>query len=69
MQPYKLYKHENCTDAAILPIKFPLFIPEKKGYKIRVQWWNVVNKPFFMDAVETVFINSEDYRKWKLLNA
>lgn len=69
MIPGNLYKHENCTDVAIKIIKRPLFIPEKKGYRVKVSWINVVNpnNTFSIDLIETIFIKSEDYKKWMKL--
>ena len=67
MTPYRIYKHDNCTDMAIMPVENPFFITEKRGYKVKVRWFNVV-KPeniFDMGVMETVFIKAEDMKNWK----
>jgi hypothetical protein len=69
MAPYHLYKHKNCTDTAIMPIKNPLFIPEKRGYKVKVRWFNIVNPEniFDVDVLETIFISAEHMNDWLLI--
>jgi len=67
MRPFQLYKHENCTDVAMMFVKYPVFIPEKNGYKFKVRWFNIVNprNVFDMNEPDTIFIKKEDLPKWK----
>jgi hypothetical protein len=71
MTPWCLYKHENCTDMAICPVKRPFFIPEKNGYKIKVLYYNIVNRDHMFnigyELMETIFVKKEDIAKWKFL--
>lgn len=62
----KLYKHENCTDVAIEILKS---FNGKDFYKLKVSWWNVVNKEnhYPMGVVEKLKISLEDWKKWKLI--
>lgn len=62
-----LYKHENCTDTALMPVKRPFFVPEKQIYKVRCRWFNIVNpnNVYDMGVVDNVVIKAEDIRRWK----
>jgi hypothetical protein len=59
------YKHVNCTDVAV-ECKRIIFIPEKKGYKVKVSWVNVVNpkKHYPCGITEEIFIPSSLIRDW-----
>lgn len=64
MKRYCLYKHERCLDAAINVLKM-FYIPQKNGYKVKVDWYNVsYDTPFRLGVTETVFIRKDDINKW-----
>lgn len=67
MRIHSTYKHENNTDVAILVLKRPFYIPEKREYKVKVEWINIVNpnNVFKMRLTETIRIKEVDMRKWK----
>lgn len=67
MRIFNLYKHENCTDVAILPIKI-FYVFEKSGYKVKVRWFNIVNPDNIYDInfSETIFIKANDLKRWHL---
>jgi hypothetical protein len=60
-----IYKHINCTDVAV-ECKRILFIPEKNGYKVKVNWVNVVNPKNYYPCglTEEIFIPSSLIRDW-----
>jgi len=62
----RMYKHVNNTDVAaeFLEIK-----ETKKGYKVKVQWINIVNPKnfYFIDLIEEIFIRDKDLKNWKVL--
>ena len=63
MKNFELYTHKLCTDTAIMPLK-RYWIPEKNGYKVKVDWFNIAyGKPFRLGCKETVFIKIDDYLK------
>lgn len=64
------YKHVNCTDVAV-ECKRILFIPEKKGYKVKVSWWNVVNNKNYYPCgiVEEIFIPASLIKNWRPLES
>jgi hypothetical protein len=53
-----------------MPVKRPLFIPEKKVYKVKVRWFNVVNPQnmFDMNVIETISIKNKDMQKWRFVD-
>lgn len=63
---YKLYKHINCTDIAARMLH-RFYIRKKDGFKVKVEWVNVVNSDKFynMNCKETIFIKSRDMKNWK----
>lgn len=69
MKKYGLYKHENCSDVLIDVLRI-IFIPEKKGYKVKVNWINCVNKEnlFPIGVSEEIFIPKEKIKEWFLYN-
>lgn len=64
MRKGDLYKHVNCTDVAIKPLRI-VQIP--KGLKVKVSWYNVVNPNHFwpMGLTEEVLITKEQLPNWK----
>lgn len=67
MRAGNLYKHENNTDVALYPVRSPFYVPEKKIYKVKCRWFNIVNplNVYDMGIVDNVVIKAEDIRKWK----
>lgn len=61
-----LYKHENNTDVAIL-IKKSFYIPEKRLWKLKIEWWNIGGRhhPFAMGIEEKIEMTQEQRGKWK----
>lgn len=68
MKTFNLYKHVNCTDVAFMPIKRPFYVPEKKVYKVKVRWFNVVNPKnvFDLGVVDHIEVKLEDTKNWRL---
>lgn len=73
MKAMSLYKHKNNTDVAILVLKaFHFQNPyENKGYyKIKVRWFNIVNRAnmFDMDSQEILTIEQDTFKNdWELI--
>lgn len=68
MRQGSLYKHEACTDVALMPVKRPFFVPEKKIYKVRCRWYNIVNPDNVFECgegIDNVVIKEEDIRRWR----
>jgi len=69
VRPFELWKHRRCTDVAIMPVKNPVYIRAKKGFKVRIRWFNISgsNKtaPRDMDLIETVFISDVERNNWR----
>ena len=66
-----VYKHTNNTDVAMRVVK-SYFITEKNGWKVKVNWINIVNpaNPFVItDSIgplqETHLITREQAKDWK----
>lgn len=70
MRPFELYKHKRCRDVAIMPLKNPVYIREKKGFKVKIRWFNVsgsnAKAPSDMNQIETVFISDVERLNWRL---
>jgi hypothetical protein len=60
-----IYKHKSSKDVAV-ECKRILFIPEKKGYKVKVSWVNVSSGEFAypVGLVEEIFIPSNLIKEW-----
>jgi len=68
MQRGNLYKHKNCTDTAFF-CDWILYIPEKKGYKVKGNWWNISapdSDPWPMGITDKFFISAEQIKEWAL---
>lgn len=71
MKPFQLYKHQYCTDTAIMPVKPLRYSPDRKVYKARVRWFNIVNPKNVFDmhvppnGTENIEIKEEDLKKWR----
>lgn len=63
----EIYKHENCTDAAI-EVQYLRHL-ENGNVKVFVTWLNVVNPEniFPTGEAEVIEIKREDIPKWKEL--
>ena len=68
MIPFRIYKHINCLDAAIIPIK-SFYVKEKKLWKLRVKWVIVKNDKYVRDlgVSERIQITQEQSKDWKLV--
>lgn len=71
MRSFDLYKHENCTDVAIMPLKIYRVNPEY--IKVKLRWFSVHGNqlsksipPFDLGVTETHKINIKDLAKWRL---
>jgi hypothetical protein len=65
MRKHFLYKHDNNTDVALMPLD----IAESGDvYKIKCRWFNIVNPKnvFDLGVVDSVEIKSQDLKKWKI---
>lgn len=61
MKKFILYKHKNCRDVAMMPIR----VVQTPDYLVlKIQWFNVVNEPTTMNLSETVRIKHEDIPNW-----
>lgn len=62
-----LFKHINNTDVAAEFLK-NYYIPEKKTYKIKISWWNIVNPDniYPIGITETITISKEKINDWKI---
>ena len=61
----KLIKHDNNTDVALLVHRI-VYIPEKRGYKIKGSWINIVGEHYPCGITEEVFVNNNDIKNWKV---
>lgn len=61
-----IYQHTSCQDVAV-ECKRIIFIPEKKGYKVKVSWVNVsgIGEPYPVGLVEEIFVPSTLIKEWK----
>lgn len=59
----KLLKHINNIDVAIR-IVWKTLNDSQTFYICKVEWWNIVNVPFFIKK-EYVNINVQDMKNWK----
>jgi len=70
MRTHELYKHINCLDVAIKPIK--IWDVHKDYIKVKLWWYNVhgnrlgIKEPWSMNYQETVKIQKKDLSNWKL---
>jgi hypothetical protein len=64
MQLKKLYKHKNCTDAAIYVLNIYSY-PER--FSLRVKWFNIVNPKniFDMGVRDDIIIKLKDLHNWE----
>lgn len=71
MKPFQLYKHKNCTDVALMPVKSPRYSTTRKVYKLKVRWFNIVNPKNVFDmnvgdnGTDNVEIREEDLKNWR----
>lgn len=65
MRKHHKYKHVNNTDVAIEVVRF-IYISEKLGYKVKVNWLNIVNRDniYPCDVTEEIFIKKENIKDW-----
>ena len=62
---YKVYKHTNNTDVAML-VLHSIWIPQKKAYKVKCRWINIaMMQPTDMGIVQKVWIKKEQLLNWK----
>ena len=63
MNTHELYKHNLCTDTAILPVSIHYHID---GFKIKIWWFNIasVNNIYNMNLKETILIKHKDLKNW-----
>lgn len=63
-----LYKHKNCEDTAI-QIDKKYYIPEKRGWKLKINWWFRSALGGFYPAghKDKVFISKEDWKNWEIV--
>lgn len=68
MRRGQIYKHASCNDAAIEVIRI-VHIPEKRGYKVKVSWVNVVNPKniYSCGLTEEIFIPSSKIKEWEVI--
>lgn len=61
-----LYKHDNNTDVAMMPLEIN-YVKPVNGYRVKLRWFNIVNKnhTFDMGCPDQVFIKQQDFHKWK----
>ena len=65
IKPFQLYKHKNCTDVAMMPIKM-YRIYSKNIVKIKCYWFNITNPDyvFNMGMTDKIEIKMQDLDKW-----
>ncbi len=66
-----VYKHANNTEVAAKVVK-SFWIPEKKGWKVKILWLNIVNPKnvYLIDHnPESHFISRESAKMWKVYDA
>ena len=70
MTPYRIYKHVNCLDVAIIPLKV-FYVKEKKLWKVRVKWIIYKDDKFVrgLNISERIVIRQEDMKNWKFYGA
>ena len=67
MKRMGVYKHWNNTDVAMLVLHW---VKNEHGatYKVKVNWWNIVNRWHNTGVTETLYIPVERFEKeWKLI--
>lgn len=60
-----LYKHIRNTDVAIRILQ-KFYDPISNTFSLKIEWWNIVNKPFFMQLKETIIIKQKDWKNWRI---
>lgn len=68
MRKGELYKHINGRDCAIMPLD--IRYSTRGVYKVRVRWFNIVNKEniFDMNCIDKIEIKKEHIHNWKIIN-
>lgn len=63
------YKHKNNTDVAMQVIR-SYWIPEKQGWKAKVNWINIVNpaNPYLLTK-DNVFVTKDQRKNWESYDA
>lgn len=62
---YKMYKHINNTDVALVPMKI-YYVPEKRIYKLTVRWINIVLKRNIdLGITQKIIIKADDMPNWR----
>lgn len=66
MKTYNIYKHKNCIDVAIIPLK-TFYIKESDTWKIKVRWIIYKHdgkKQHDLHIDEKITIASKDLKNW-----
>lgn len=69
MMVMQMYKHKNCRDVAVMPLKIT-HLQHGVHAVIKLKWFNIVNENRLdLNLTEEVVIKIADLNNWKLLTS
>ena len=65
MTPFRIYKHKNCLDAAIIPVK-AFYIKENDTWNLKVKWIIYKNDKYVRDlgVTQRLRIPNSEMKNW-----
>jgi len=66
MRPYRIYKHKNCIDVAIVPLK-AFYVKEKDIWKLKIRW--IIHKrngdiQYDLYINQNIKLTNDDLKNW-----